>query len=66
MKSRLLGFSFAFIFGLAVEILQKNEIDFSGSTSDPLDILMYGLGVILGLFIDLLIIDFFEKSNPGN
>lgn len=66
LKSRLIGAIFTFLFGLAVEISQFYEIKFLGSTYDPLDILMYGLGVILGLLIDFLIIDNYEKSNMNN
>jgi len=40
-----------------------NEIRFLGSTYDPLDILMYAIGVGLGIVIDLTIIDKFEKAD---
>jgi len=65
MISRIIGFSSTFLFGLTVEILQLNDIDFLGSTYDPWDILMYGIGALLGLLIDLLIIERFEKSIPA-
>jgi hypothetical protein len=61
-KSRVIGFSFTFIFGLIVEMLQLYEFDFLGSTYDPFDILMYAIGVLLGFLIDLFIIDRLEKS----
>lgn len=66
MKSRILGFLFTFVFGLTVEIMQLNEIDFLGSTYDPLDIFMYGVGAMLGLIIDLTIISRLENSIPVN
>ncbi len=61
-KSRILGAALTFSFGTFVEILQLNEIDFLGSTYDPLDILMYGIGVGLGIVMDLTIIAGFEKK----
>jgi len=66
LRSRIIGALFTFLFGLTVEILQLYEIKFLGSTYDHLDILMYGIGVILGLLIDFLIIDKFEKSKIQN
>ncbi len=59
--SRLLGAGFTFLFGLTVELLQYSGIKFLGSTYDPLDILMYGSGVILGLLIDFFLLNRFEK-----
>jgi len=66
VKSRIFGAIFTFLFGMAVEILQLYEIKFLGSRYDPWDILMYGIGVTLGLLIDLLIIDKIEKSTMRN
>lgn len=60
-KSRIIGAVFTLSFGIIVEILQLNKIEFLGSTYDPLDILMYGIGVGLGIIMDLTIIDRFEK-----
>ena len=60
-KSRIIGAVFTLSFGTIVEILQLNKIEFLGSTYDPLDILMYGIGVGLGIIMDLTIIDRFEK-----
>lgn len=62
--SRLSGAVFTFSFGILVEFLQLNNIDFLGSTYDPLDILMYGIGVVLGIIIDLTVIDRWEKLAP--
>lgn len=63
---RAVGILLTFLFGLTIEILQYYDILVFGSTYDPLDILMYGIGVILGLFIDLLIIDKLERPLSRN
>ena len=60
--SRITGAVLTFSFGLMVEFLQFHGIHFFGSTFDPLDILMYGTGVVSGLVIDLVIIDKLEKK----
>lgn len=62
-KSRIIAAVFTFSFGTITEILQLNKIDFLGSTYDPLDILMYGTGVGLGVIMDLTIINGFEKKS---
>ncbi len=62
-KSRIIGAVFTLSFGTIVEILQLNKIEFLGSTYDPLDILMYGTGVGLGIIMDLTIINRFEKTD---
>jgi hypothetical protein len=61
-QARITGAIFTFVFGTLVEILQFYKIDFLGSTYDPLDILMYGIGIGLGIAIDLTIIDKFENQ----
>jgi hypothetical protein len=61
-KSRVIGALFTFLTGLIVEILQLFKIEFLGSTYDPLDIVMYGIGVMLGLLVDYTIIDKFENQ----
>lgn len=61
--SRIIGAIFTFSFGTAVELLQMNGFRFLGSTYDPLDILMYGIGAVLGIIIDLTVIRTFEKSS---
>lgn len=60
-KARIIGAIFTIAFGSTVEMLQLYEIDFFGKTFDLLDILMYAIGVGLGIVIDLTIIDKFEK-----
>lgn len=62
IKSRIIGALTTFIIGLTVEILQLNDIPVFGSTYDPLDIVMYTIGVLLGLLIDVTIIDKLERS----
>lgn len=61
-KARIIGAVFTFLFGTIVEILQLNNIDFLGKTYDPLDILMYGIGIGLGVIMDLTIINKLEKA----
>jgi len=61
-KSRIIGALTTFVIGLTVEILQLNDIPVFGSTFDPLDILMYAIGVLLGILIDVTIIDKLELS----
>ena len=60
-KSRIIGAVITLSFGTIAEILQLNKIEFLGSTYDPLDILMYGIGVGLGVIMELTIINRFEK-----
>lgn len=61
-KARIISALFVFAFGTTVEILQFFDIDFFGSTYDPLDLLMYGLGIGFGIAIDLTIIGKLEKA----
>lgn len=61
-NSRIIGITFVFVFGIIVEILQLNKIHFLGSTFDPIDILMYGFGICLGVLIDFIVIDKLEKK----
>jgi hypothetical protein len=61
-KARIIGALITFAFGTIVEILQLYEIEFLGRTYDPWDILMYVIGIGLGIVIDLTIIDKLEKQ----
>ena len=61
-KSRIIGAIVTFTFGVLVEIVQLYKIEFFGRTYDPWDILMYVIGIGLGLVIDLTIIAKFEKQ----
>jgi len=63
VKSRVIGAMFTFSFGVIVEILQLLKIKFLGSTYDPLDIVMYGIGIMIGLLVDYTIIDKFENQH---
>ncbi len=65
-KARIIGAIITIAFGTIVEILQLYEIEFLGRTYDPWDILMYVIGVGLGILIDLTIIDKFEKQGQEN
>ncbi len=65
-RSRMIGAIFTFLFGLTVEILQFYGIKLFGSTYDMLDIVMYALGVLLGLLIDFTVINKFERQSAGN
>ena len=65
-KARITGAIITFTFGSMVEILQLYKIEFLGSTYDPWDILMYLIGIGLGIVIDLTIIDRFEKQRQKN
>lgn len=60
-NARIIGAIFTVVFGTMVETLQLYEIEFLGKTFDPWDLLMYVMGVGLGVIIDLTIIDKFEK-----
>jgi len=59
---RINGAASVFLFGVTIEIMQKFGIRALGSTYDPLDFFMYGLGVILGVLVDLTLIDKLEKN----
>lgn len=45
-----------FGFGVTVETLQYFDIDVFGSTFDPMDIVMYGTGVLSGIAFEKLIL----------
>ncbi|HPI19780.1 MAG TPA: hypothetical protein PKY56_05355 [Candidatus Kapabacteria bacterium] len=61
-KSRIIGTIIPFAFGTMVEILQLYEINFLGRTYDPWDIVMYAIGIGLGIVFDLTLIDKFERQ----
>ncbi len=61
-KSRMTAGIFTILFGISVEVSQLIDIDLFGSTYDPLDIFMYGLGISLGIVIDFTIINNFERK----
>jgi hypothetical protein len=64
LKSRIIGAALTFSFGILVEFLQLKNIHFLGETYDPLDILMYGIGVGLGVILDLTVVkDLENKTN---
>ncbi|MFN7043778.1 MAG: hypothetical protein ACK4M1_01165 [Flavobacterium sp.] len=61
-KSRIIAAIFTFSFGVIVELFQLNKIPLFGTTYDSLDVLMYGIGVGLGLLLDFTIITRLEKK----
>jgi len=56
LRSTLFRVAFVFLFGCVVEISQYLGYPIFGNTFDPLDILAYGCGVGLGVFLDLVFI----------
>lgn len=60
--SRIIAAVATFLFGVFVELMQLNNIHLFGSTYDPLDILMYAMGIGLGLLLDLTIINKLENE----
>lgn len=61
-KSRIIAGIGTFSFGVFTEVMQWNHIHFLGETYDPFDILMYAIGVGLGLLVDFTVIERLEKS----
>lgn len=58
--------SLTFMAASAVELAQYNGIPLLGRTFDPLDFLMYGLGVLLAILCDQLLFPrLFSFWNPG-
>ena len=60
--SRILAGVGTLAFGATVEWLQHLGLDFLGNTFDPYDLLMYALGVALGLGIDYVVLEPWEKE----
>ncbi len=65
-KARIIGAIITLAFGTIVEMLQLYKIEFLGRTYDPWDILMYLIGIGLGIVFDLTIIDKSEKQRQKN
>ncbi len=61
-NSRVMAALGTFTFGALVEYTQYLGLDFLGSTYDPLDLMMYALGVGLGLGVDRILLDPWEKA----
>ncbi len=62
-KSRIIAAIVTLAFGTVVELLQFYEIELFGRTYDPLDLLMYGIGVGLGILMDLMLLKRFEQQS---
>lgn len=60
--SRITGAIITFVIGIIVELSQLYGIELFGRTYDPWDIVMYAIGIGLGITIDLTIIEKFEKQ----
>lgn len=61
-KARILAALLVFSFGAFTELMQYYGVAFLGRTFDPLDFLMYAAGVILGILLDLSLIQFLENK----
>ena len=61
-RSRLLSGSGVLLIGTTVELLQYFQVPVFGSTFDPLDFIMYALGVLMGFIIDFIIINRLENT----
>lgn len=61
-RSRTIAAFGVFAIGLVVEIAQYNKIHLFGSTFDPMDLLMYGIGIGLGMVLDLTIVERLENA----
>lgn len=61
-NSRIIASLGTFAFGALVEYFQYKGLDFLGATYDPLDLVMYALGVCMGFGIDSLILEPWEKD----
>jgi hypothetical protein len=59
--TRTLGALGVLIFAFVVEILQSYGFELFGSTYDPLDIMMAGIGVGLGFILDITVFDKLEN-----
>lgn len=62
INSPLIRAGVVFITGCLVEFSQYAGYPIFGSTFDPLDILAYAVGVLLGLFLDLVL---FPRTIPN-
>jgi hypothetical protein len=51
-----------FGFGVTVETLQYYDIDVFGSTFDPMDIVMYGIGVVSGIVFERVVLTHFPRK----
>ena len=59
--TRVVGALGVLILAFAVEILQSYGVAVFGSTYDPLDIMMSGIGVGLGFIFDITVLDKLEN-----
>lgn len=59
-SSRIFASLFTIVFAFWVEFLQFKGISILGNTFDKIDLVMYLLGVLLGLLIDLYLLEKLE------
>ena len=59
---RIIAAMVIFMIGLVVEISQYLDLNIFGNTFDPVDILMYLLGIVIGIGIDWIIMIFFKSD----
>jgi len=60
---RTLGTMGVLIIGFAIEIMQSYGVKFLAGSYNPLDIMMYALGVGAGFMVDVYILDRLKNSN---
>lgn len=60
LKKKLVRGLLVFSIGVGVEVLQYLEIPVFGRTFDPLDFLMYGIGIFLGVLFDHFVLSRFQ------
>ena len=45
-----------FAFGVAVELVQSRGVELLGATADPVDVVMYGVGIAAAVLFELLVL----------
>lgn len=61
MKFKLAAAVGVFLIGVGVETLQYFHVPIFGRTFDPLDFLMYGVGVTLGFLFELFVLSGLDR-----
>lgn len=57
---RVIGAMGVLLLGFAIEIMQSYDVKFLAGAYDPLDIMMYALGVGVGFVVDVYVLDRFK------
>lgn len=63
-RSRIARVAFVFAVGAVAETLQFLDIPIFGKTFDPLDYLMYGIGVLLGMAFEEIVLSRIPMAVP--